>query len=251
MFKRFFKWIKRGIAKLKRSKPQPPVVIPEPRPLPDPVPGDQIAVDAVAPQNYPDVVFDPVVNESKPNWHYIATKIQIDHDAIEKVQYWVGRARTAKERYQDVSLRLGGLIPWEFIAFLHYRESSLSFDGVLHNGQRIIGTNKKTTWVPKGRGPFLTWEEAAIDALKLKGFERMRRWKLGDCLERSERNNGLGYRRRTGDMGKVELSPYVAAYTTYHDEDSKYVSDGRYSRNAPEAQLGCAAFMLGLGYPRN
>ena len=67
-----------------------------------------------------------------------------------------------KVRYEKVGKPLG--IPWWWIAICHHRESSGNFAGVLHNGEHIIGTGRKTRLVPAGRGPFASWEEAAVDA---------------------------------------------------------------------------------------
>lgn len=70
-----------------------------------------------------------------------------------------------RPRYEAVSKALkakGYEVPWEVIAVIHQRESSGNFNTYLGNGQAL---NKKTTIVPKGRGPFSSWEEGAIDAL--------------------------------------------------------------------------------------
>lgn len=72
----------------------------------------------------------------------------------------------AEQRYRAVQAATG--VPWYFIGALHMRESGCNFAGVLHNGDRIIGTGGLTTRVPAGRGPFATWEASAVDALKLK-----------------------------------------------------------------------------------
>ena len=69
-------------------------------------------------------------------------------------------------------------------------------------------------------------------------------------LEFSERFNGLGYRSKIGDSGKIELSPYVFAGTNLHDETGKYVADGKYSQTAKEAQLGVASIIIGLNKVR-
>lgn len=73
-----------------------------------------------------------------------------------------------RARYEAVSAATG--TPWGVIGVWHYRESACDFRGVLHNGERILGTGRKTKLVPAGRGPFTTWEEAARDALALKGL---------------------------------------------------------------------------------
>src|SRR4030095_349902 len=53
-------------------------------------------------------------------------------------------------------------VPWWFIGMVHYRESNLNMSTNIANGQPF---NKKTTLVPKGRGPFSSFKEAAVDAL--------------------------------------------------------------------------------------
>src|SRR5688572_19234705 len=80
----------------------------------------------------------------------------------------------AESRYRAVQNATG--VPWFYIGALHMRESSCNFAGVLHNGDQIIGTGRLTYRVPAGRGPFSTWEEAAVDALKLKDMHRVQEW---------------------------------------------------------------------------
>lgn len=140
--------------------------------------------------------------------------------------------------YQEVSFKTG--VPWDVIACIHYRESSLNFKAVLHNGERIIGTDKRTKLVPAGRGPFKTWRESAIDALLLKKYLFPKEWTIEKQLAFIEAYNGLGYKKRG------ELSPYVWAATSQHDETGKYVADGKYSATAAEKQLGAVAILKTL-----
>ena len=199
------------------------------------------------PEIPPTVESPGVINYRKPNWGQIYSMMSIDDDAKETTTRAAVTIKANKERYEKVAKWVNPNMPYWFIGILHYRESSLNFAGVLHNGQKIIGTGKKTTWVPKGRGPFISWEDAAIDALRIKGYQNHQDWSVGACLEKAERYNGLGYRSRIGNHGKIELSPYIAAYTNLHDENSKYWSDGKYKKTAPEKQLGVASIMLALG----
>lgn len=142
-----------------------------------------------------------------------------------------------KARYEAVSKKTG--VPWDVIGVIHYRESSGSFAGVLHNGQKIIGTGKKTTLVPKGRGPFSTWEDAAIDALSKchPYLAKNTDWSLGTTLDKLEAYNGLGYRN------KGRPSPYLWAGTDQYVK-GKYVADGKYDPNHVDKQLGCAAILM-------
>lgn len=136
-----------------------------------------------------------------------------------------------KARYKAVERAIG--MPWALIAAWHFRESGGNFAGVLHNGEHIIGTGRKTRLVPAGRGPFSSWHEAAIDALRLKGLQNIKSWTPDVICYQSERFNGFGYR----SAGKPR-SPYLWSGTQIYTR-GKYVADGVYSGSAVDAQIGC------------
>lgn len=145
----------------------------------------------------------------------------------------------SKSRYEVVSKVTG--VPWDVIGVIHYREASGDFSGVLHNGQKIIGKGTKTTIVPKGRGPFNTWEEAATDALVNAPpyAAKNNDWSIGGTLDLLERYNGLGYRN------KGLPSPYLWAGTNQYVK-GKYVADGRYDPNHVDKQIGVAPILMKL-----
>lgn len=148
-----------------------------------------------------------------------------------------------KPRYEAVSKALkekGYDIPWEFIAVTHQRESSGNFNTYLGNGQPL---NKKTTIVPKGRGPFSSWEEGAIDALVYAPpyAAKNKDWTIGGTLTKLEEYNGLGY------AAKDLPSPYLWAGTDQYSK-GKYVADGKYDPNHVDTQLGCAGLLRFMGY---
>jgi lysozyme family protein len=132
-------------------------------------------------------------------------------------------------RYRKTEAKTG--VPWFFIGALHMRESSCNFSGVLHNGENIIGTGKKTKLVPAGRGPFASWEEAAEDALKLKGLHKINGWPIERMGFEAERYNGFGYTSRGIN------SPYLWAGSN-HQQPGKYVADGKFDPKAVDKQLG-------------
>lgn len=150
---------------------------------------------------------------------------------------WARRILKLRPRYMPVEKQTG--VPWWWIAVTHMRESSCNFQGVLHNGEHIIGTGRKTRLVPAGRGPFLSWEQAAIDAIKLKGLHRITDWSIERALYECERFNGWGYH------WKRQPSPYVWAGTTFY-KSGKYVRDGVYDPSHVDTQLGCAAVLKAL-----
>ena len=134
-----------------------------------------------------------------------------------------------KDKYKAVEAKTG--VPWYWIGAIHMRESSNDFRGVLHNGERIIGTGKKTTLVPAGRGPFSTWEEAAIDAITHKGLHKIKKWDVARMGYQGEAYNGWGY------LAHGVNSPYLWGGTNLQ-QPGKYIADGVWSSTAVDKQLG-------------
>lgn len=140
------------------------------------------------------------------------------------------RIIAGRGRYKAVEAATG--VPWRFVAVLHNRESSADFRGVLHNGERIIGTGRRTALVPKGRGPFASWEDSAVDVLKFKGFDKISDWSSERMCFCAESFNGWGYRNR-----RVP-SPYLWSGSNHYVK-GKYVADGKYDAGVVDRQLGC------------
>jgi len=139
----------------------------------------------------------------------------------------------AKERYRAVEAKTG--VPWFVIAVIHMRESSQSWSRSLAQGDPI---DRVSVHVPAGRGPFASWEAAAIDALANchPFLARKKNWSLGPTLANLELYNGAGY------ASKGRPSPYVWAGTDQYIS-GKYVSDGKYDPNHVDTQPGCAALI--------
>lgn len=138
------------------------------------------------------------------------------------------------ERYLKVEDLTG--VPAELIGALHYRESSCDFRGCLANGQYCIGNGRSTTIEPKGAGPWGTWEDSAVWALKHEGLDKVADWSPGDMLFSGEVLNGEGYHFHGWP------NPYLFAGTQYYTA-GKYVSDGVYNPNVIDPQLGIAAII--------
>lgn len=138
-----------------------------------------------------------------------------------------------KGRYVNVENRVG--VPWAVIAVIHEREAAQSWLANLANGDPW---NKPTIHVPKHRGPFSSWEEAAIDALKncAPFAAKWDDWSIQGALTLLEEYNGLGY------FARGIPSPYVWASTNQYTH-GKYIADGHFDPNAVDHQLGCAALL--------
>ena len=184
----------------------------------------------------------------KPDWEFIFDNAELDsillkEDSPQGKEFskTIKTIKDNMDKYKKVEAATG--VPALFIAAIHYRECSLNFKGCLHNGDPW---NKKTVNVPKGRGPWSSWEEAAIDSLRFQKLDKVKDWSPAKMLAQAESYNGIGYRNKIGDTGKVEYSPYVTAFTNFSDETSKYTSDGSYDPSAKEKQFGVLAIILGL-----
>lgn len=140
----------------------------------------------------------------------------------------------AKSRYQAVAAKTG--VPWAAIAVIHERECSQDWTGSLAQGDPW---NRVSVHVPAGRGPFKSWEEAAIDALVncAPYAARNKDWSIGGTLTKLEEYNGLGYASR----GRP--SPSIWSGTDQYTS-GKYVRDGVYDPDAVDSQLGCAGLLL-------
>lgn len=142
-----------------------------------------------------------------------------------------------KTIYQEIEKETG--VPWWFIGVIHYRESNLDMKTNIANGQRF---DRKTTIVPKGRGPFKSFKDAAVDALTncAPYAAKNKDWSIGGTLVMFEKYNGMGY------YNKGVPSPYVWAGTDQYVK-GKYVADGVYDANHVDTQLGCAGILKFLG----
>jgi len=146
------------------------------------------------------------------------------------------RLYNAKPRYQAVERKTG--VPWPAIAVIHERESSQRWNASLAQGDPW---NRASVHVPAGRGPFDSWEAAAIDALaKCPPFlARHKDWTMAGALTALETYNGIGY------AAHAVPSPYIWSGTNQY-RAGKYVRDGLYDPSKVDPQLGCAALLMAL-----
>ena len=147
------------------------------------------------------------------------------------------RLMASQARYQKVEKLTG--VPWHVIAVIHEREASQNWNTQLGQGDPL---NRKSVHKPKGRGPFATWEDGAVDALtKCAPYAANNHdWSVGGTLALLEKYNGLGY------YNKGVPSPYIWAGTNQYVK-GKYVADGVYDPNHVDTQLGCAGLLKFMG----
>jgi lysozyme family protein len=136
----------------------------------------------------------------------------------------------AQAIYKRIESRTG--VPWFVIAVIHEREAGGKWSANIANGEPF---NRVTRLVPKGRGPFKNFEDAAYDALVNcpPYAARWTDWTPGGALTLLEQYNGLGYARRGLP------SPYIWSGTDQYVK-GKYVKDGVFAPDYVDQQLGCA-----------
>lgn len=130
------------------------------------------------------------------------------------------------------------LVPWYFLACVHYMECSFSFKKHLHNGDPLTGyTVHVPAHRPKvGHPPPFTFEESAVDAIKLMKYDQVTNWSLPYILLKLEGYNGFGYNR------KGVKSPYLWSFSNHYIK-GKYVADGKFDADAVSSQMGAAVIL--------
>lgn len=187
----------------------------------------------------PPVGTDPGTPGSLDWYFYLwgVCKLREDSVSHSRLQWCLTKIRANQKRYEGVAAKTG--VPWQLIAAIHGLEASYNFNTYLGNGDPL---HKVSTHVPAGRGPFATWEDGAVDALRFDGLAGRDNWGIPKMLQQAERYNGTGYLK----YHPTVKSPYLWSGTNIYSV-GKYVADGRWDGNAKSDQTGVAAIFKGLG----
>lgn len=159
------------------------------------------------------------------------------------VKHSPSQQKSPKERYVYVEKMSG--VPWEAVAAIHGREASFKWNKHLHNGDPL---NEVTSRVPRGRGPFATWEESAIDALYIERNKFPDEWTVAGTLDFLEKYNGLGYRKKrlSGRYPKLHSAYLWSGCEIY--KGGGYPRDGHFSSSYRTKQIGCALILKHIGF---
>lgn len=161
------------------------------------------------------------------NWGNLVIRPERRAEAREVAE----RIVEGKSRYFVVQERTK--VPWWFTGLCHYRESTFDFDTYLGNGESL---SRVTKLEPKGRGPFKSFEDGAVDAFKIKGWLGADDWSIERTCYRLETFNGFGYH------GKGVNSPYLYGGSTLYGppeaRGGKYTRDHYFDPNYVDKQLG-------------
>lgn len=177
-------------------------------------------------------------------WHEYAQQwdsMTINASRRSEAQRAAEYAIANEDIYKRIEFETG--VPWAMVAINHRRESDAQdklgnplFTCYLGNGQPL---NRKTTIVPKGRGPFPgpnAFIDGAIDAYHIDKLDQVKDWRLEKILYYSELFNGAGYDARGLP------SPYLWGGTNIQ-KPGKYVADHKWNGRTMDKQLGCCAIL--------
>jgi lysozyme family protein/peptidoglycan hydrolase-like protein with peptidoglycan-binding domain len=178
------------------------------------------------------VSFESLKGEYERNW----SNLEIRPGRLADANAVARKAINGKATYQQVE-RLTD-VPWYFVALCHYRESNFDFDTYLGNGESL---HRVTSIVPKGRGPFATFVEGAVDALRIENFVGANDWGVARTLFRLEGFNGFGYHAKGCN------SPYLYGGSTLYGPPEaragKFVRDHVFDPGHVDSQLGTAVVL--------
>lgn len=232
----FFKWI-RSIFKKEQPRPVGPI---------------EYETPAQARDRYDQIEAGDYHNDGTtraPDFTYLATTAKLDGLAsqMSTIAYYYNLFLKVESQLKDAEQLAQA--PWWFLAGIDMREMSFNHSGHFANGDKIIGTGRKTYRVPAGLGPADTWAQSVEQALAHERTVNSRFRKLvrpdmtlAEACEAWEIYNGLGFR------GKGEYSEYVFAFTNHHDETGRYVADGKFSTTSKVVRPGALAFVLYLEF---
>lgn len=221
---------------LERKKPQVPSIKPDPVQVEDDL--KPTAKKQVFPDGYRERVSQLWAN-------MVVGANLIGRQRASHVDWYMKKLLGGRKKYKDASVivkrETGMYVPWEVIGCIHGLEASFNFDKQILNGQPY---KQRTTWVPRGLGPWSSWEESCVQGFlhETEHNPLPQMWDVEGTALFFERWNGMGYWR----MGQ-KPSPYLWSYTS-SQERGKYVSDGKYSRTAVSLQVGAMAMLKKAGF---
>ena len=171
---------------------------------------------------------------SKQGYINLWSKAVIRSQYVNSSKAWATKISANRSKLDPIEEQTG--VVWFFPGLLLMRESSLNFNTYLGNGQPL---NHVTTITPAGRGPWKTFADGAIDALKLQGFVGIKDWPISRILWAAEVFNGQGY------FAQDINSPYLWSWTNQYTA-GKFSSDGVYDPSLVDPQPGIAAVLGSL-----
>jgi lysozyme family protein len=184
------------------------------------------------------------LSNRKPVYKQLWESCKIRAKWSDRVEEAYARISATQEREICLQIERTTTVPWWFVGILWYRESNLSHERHLHNGDPLTG---KTIQMPKNRplhspqnGKRYTFLESAIDALRWKGYDLAKDRSIEAWLWRLELWNGFGYALHGMN------SEYLWNGSNHFGDPphrGKFVADDEFDPNAESDQVGAATLM--------
>jgi lysozyme family protein len=172
--------------------------------------------------------------QAKLQYATLWNSLKINPERVAEAQKTAKKIFANKSHYMAVEAVTG--VPWWLIGVLHMRESNCDLRTYLGNGQSL---DEVTTQVPEGRGPWSSFEDGAIDAMRYEGFDKVKDWSMEHALFLAETFNGPGYHN------KGLPSPYIVGGSN-KQKPGKYTEDHGFDATIMDSQLGVACMLQAL-----
>lgn len=156
---------------------------------------------------------------------YVGDLAEMKFIRLSEAQLVAKKLLVHKERFLKVQQQCG--VPALWLMPVWEREGP-SFNDYFGNGDPLTHPTRN---VPRGRGPFASWEDGCVDALHLDHITACTEWTWPRACFMWESWNGFGPRNHGRPTG------YVWSGTTIY-RGGKYVADGVWSRGTFDHQLG-------------
>ncbi len=168
----------------------------------------------------------PTFAQVKDEYARLWSTMLVKQDRAPTLDYIARRLIAGKARYQTVSAKTS--VPWFVIALIHQMECGQDWTANIAQGDPW---NRRSVHEPKGRGPFNSWEDAAVDALAIDGTDQVKAWGIERLCYELEKYNGFGSRARGIH------TPYLWSYSNHYTR-GKYIADHIWDGNAVSGQAG-------------
>ena len=158
-------------------------------------------------------------------------------DRIPEIDEIVAGIVADRVRYEAVAQALD--MPWFVVAVFHHLTTDRSFECHLHNSDPLM---ERTIHLPDGRPaegePPFTWEESAIDALKLQFLDQWQDWSLPGILFKLEGHDTWAYRLHRPEVN----SPYLWCGSKHYDR-GRFIAEDTWSDTAVANRCGGAVLL--------
>lgn len=241
----FFDWIKSLFAPM----PPPPSlrIVPSPprvAPLPPMTPSAGRPSDLPQSNHYASRDAHVLAKE----YAYLFANCVATAKWVAEVARSVAWAQANKSRFLFVQSKTG--VPWFVVAIINIMEMGTNFDGTLLNGD---DWSKKTVHYPSGKGPWGSWEEAAVYAINSEDegwnfHPPTMTWDIGTVFYFLEAWNGFNARMspQYDQTRPAGASPYIYSASQFYISGKKEENPTRFEPNLVSDQIGCMAFLRAL-----